>query len=268
MAEALEKQRSENAAHLKEQMEEAHRETELELTIGREKSRRLLLEYQRDTARLQKKLGEQEQQVEQLQTELEEERRSREKDRGAEELQKRTREEQIHQELQIWKQQEALQLSQAKAELQNMTETKSQLQQEVAFLQETVRRECEEREELTAALSQAQEQLLCLRSPGSNHSSTGTSSGPQERLTTGANKHHPSLTRVPLTRSSTPPNTLRHTPNKSRGQVGDPGPAGRSVESWRRERTLPRLKVIEPTDGVMRKIGLVMRLNDVNIKKQ
>lgn len=69
--------------------------------------------------------------MEQLQTELEEERRSREKDRGAEELQKRTREEQIHQELQIWKQQEALQLSQAKAELQNMTETKSQLQQEV-----------------------------------------------------------------------------------------------------------------------------------------
>lgn len=36
---------------------------------------------------------------------------------------------------------------------------------QVVFLQETVRRECEERFELTEALSQAKEELLALRKP-------------------------------------------------------------------------------------------------------
>lgn len=69
-------------------------------------------------------LQESEQELRGLQGELQEERRSRVEER-------RMREEQIHQELQHSQQQEALQLSQAKAELQLMTEKNTELQDEV-----------------------------------------------------------------------------------------------------------------------------------------
>ena len=42
---------------------------------------------------------------------------------------------------------------------------------QIAFLQETVRRECEERFELTEALSQTKEELMALKRPLGNHPS-------------------------------------------------------------------------------------------------
>lgn len=144
---------------------------------------------------------------------------------------------------------------------------------QVALLQETVRRECEEREELTAALSRAQQELLGLRSPASHQGSYKSPAYPPERHTPSGNKHFHlhSQTRVPLTRFSTSPNTLRPSPactDKDRGRGTDGGGAGRSLVSWngsgvlggekRREGTLPRLKVSNTVSEGKQKVSLVM----------
>ncbi|XP_059188137.1 protein LEKR1 [Centropristis striata] len=180
LAVALEEQRTQNALHLREQMEELRRDLELELTIDREKNRLLLLQYQQDS---------------------------------------------------------------------------TQLQQKVALLQETVRRECEEREGLTAALSQAQDELIGLQSLVS-HQGSSRSLHPMERHTPPGNNHFHlhSQSRVPLARSLNSPNTLRPSPSctdKDRARGTDGGGAGRSFESWnrgrekRREGTLPRLSEVQ-----------------------
>ncbi|XP_034460842.1 leucine-, glutamate- and lysine-rich protein 1 isoform X3 [Hippoglossus hippoglossus] len=148
----------------------------------------------------------------------------------------------------------------------------TQLQQKVALLQETVRRECQEREELTAALSAAQVELLGLRSPSSHQASTRSPPNPTERHAPPGNKHFhlQSQGRAPLTRSSTSPNTLRPSPartDKGRGST-DGGGAGKSVESWnggglsgeekQQEGTLPRLKASSTVREGKRKVPSVM----------
>ncbi|XP_051813813.1 protein LEKR1 [Acanthochromis polyacanthus] len=241
---ALEEQRSQSALQLREQMEELHREVELELTINREKNQLLLLQYQQDNSKLQHKLEEKVLEVQQLQEELQQERRSRE--------------EEIHQ-------QEALQLSQA--------EKNAGLQEEVALLQETVRRECEEREELTAALSQAQQELFGLRSLTSHQGTSRPPPDPTERHAPPGNKNfHPSSqARLPLTRSSTSPNTLRPSSastDKDKGWGTDGRGAGRSLESWnssgvlggekKRDGALPQLKPGSTASEVKRKVSVAM----------
>ncbi len=121
----------------------------------------------------------------------------------------------------------------------------------MALLQETVRRECQEREELTAALSQTQRELLGLQSLTSHQGSSGSPSDPTERHARPGSKQEPW---VPLSRSLNSPNTLRPSPvgtDRNRGRGTDGGEAGRSLRSWnrggvlggeKREGTLPRLK--------------------------
>ncbi|KAG7226104.1 hypothetical protein INR49_018715 [Caranx melampygus] len=276
LAAALEEQRTQSALHLRQQIKEFRREVELELVIDREKNQQLLLQYQRDSAQLQQKLEEREEDLRGKMEELQQERRSREEERRTQDEKRRRREEELHQEQQRSQQQEALQLSQAKAELQLMTERNAGLQEEVALLQETVRRECEEREELTAALSKAQEELTGLHSPASHHGSTRSPRKTMERDTTpGEHFHHHSQARVILTRRSSTPNTLWHSPartNKDRGQGTDGGGTGRSVESWNggglfggeKERggTLPKLKTSSTASEVKRKVSLVMGMKE------
>ncbi|CAK6965195.1 leucine-%2C glutamate- and lysine-rich protein 1 [Scomber scombrus] len=272
LAAALEKERTQNALHLREKMEELRREVELQLTIDREKSQLLLLQYQRDSTQLQQKLEERERQVRALQEEQQEDWRCREEERRTLEEWRR-REEEIQQNLQRSVQQEALHLSQAKAELQLMTERNAELQEEAALLQDTVRRECEEREELTAVLCQAQQELLRLRSPVSHQGSSKSPAYPPERHTLPGNNHFHlhSQARIPLTRSSASPNTLWPSSactDKDRGRGTDGGGAGRSLDSWngngvlggekRREGTLPRLKASSTVSEVKRKVSLVM----------
>ncbi|XP_058243002.1 protein LEKR1 isoform X2 [Hemibagrus wyckioides] len=77
--------------------------------------------------------------------------------------------------------QEALELQRAHRDLLQLREENSTLHQENSLLQETVRRECEERADLTAALSLAREQLLGVRQIAVNSSiarSSATSSLP------------------------------------------------------------------------------------------
>ncbi|KAF7668941.1 hypothetical protein LDENG_00267580 [Lucifuga dentata] len=205
LAVALEEQRTQNALHLREQREELCREVELEQMIDREKNQLLLLQYQRETTKLQQKLEEREQEVRRLLEDLQQERRSREEERRTQEEEWRRREEERHQELQHFQQQEVLQLSQTKAELQLMAERNAELQEEVALLQETVRRECVEREELTAGLSQAREELHKLQPPASQLAYPRTLPYPPERLTPPAGEHVslPSKARVPPLRTPT-----------------------------------------------------------------
>ncbi|XP_039987172.1 leucine-, glutamate- and lysine-rich protein 1 [Xiphias gladius] len=265
LAATLEEQRTQSALHLREQMDKSRREVELELTVDREKNQLLLLQYQRDSAQLQQKLEEKEQKLRGLTEELQQERRSREAEKMTHDEQRR-REEEIHQELKRTQQQESLQLSQAKAELQ-------ELKEEVALLEETVRREFGEREELTAALSKVQEELLGLCSPVSHQGSCRSPPNPMERHTSPGNKHFHlhSQDQVPLTRSSTFPNTLRSSPactDKDKGRSTDGGGARRSLESWNRggvsggekwrEGTLPRLRANSTVSEVTCKVSLVM----------
>ncbi|KAJ4935328.1 hypothetical protein JOQ06_016864 [Pogonophryne albipinna] len=217
LAAALEDQKTQNALHLKEQMKEFLRDAQLELTIEREKNQLLLLQHQWENTQLHQKLEEREQELQELQDELKEERKSREEEKL--------------QEIQHSQQQER----------------NAELQEEVALLQETVSRECEERGGLTAALSEAQEELLGLRSPASHQHS------PRSHLTgrlpvPGCRQ---SQTRVAPNRSLNSPNTLRPPPavtDKETGRGTDRGGAERSFPCWksggekRREGTLPRLK--------------------------
>ncbi|KAM6987332.1 uncharacterized protein lekr1 [Tautogolabrus adspersus] len=254
LASSLEKQRTQNALHLREQAKELRREVELELTIEREKNQLLHLQLQQDNTQLQQKLEEREKELHILQDKLQQERRRKEQE--------------LHQELQ----QEAFQLSQAKAELQLMTWKNAELQEEVVLLQETVRQECEERVELTAVLSQAQEELLGLRSLVSHHGSSKCTPDPTDRQTTPGNKnfHLYSQARIPLTRSSTSPNTLGPSlalTDKDRGRARDGDESGRSSVSCNRggvlggekgrELTLPRL-IEGAVSNVQRKVNLMM----------
>ncbi|XP_068172619.1 trichohyalin [Antennarius striatus] len=251
---AVAEQKRQNALHLREQEEELRREAELELAIDREKKRLLLEQYQRDCAHFQQELLEKDQELRGLQQEtrsrVEEERKRRE-------------------ELQRSLQQETLDLSRAKAELQQETERSSQLKEEVVLLQETVRRECEEREGLTAALCEAQQELLRLRSPASPPASSGSPSTPSERRPPQGKQsfHHHSRSQVPFGHSSDSTNAFRPCPAiaDKRGRSSDGGAARRSFQSWnragggRRMGTPPRWKVSDTAS----KVSLVMERKEM-----
>ncbi|XP_070560463.1 uncharacterized protein [Ptychodera flava] len=67
-------------------------------------------------------------------------------------------------------------LSNVKQETKELEEKLESSREEITFLQETVRRECEERYELTEALSEAREQLLTLQRPAVGYNSPRPSS--------------------------------------------------------------------------------------------
>ncbi|XP_005720980.1 trichohyalin isoform X1 [Pundamilia nyererei] len=250
---ALEEQRSQSSLHLREQMEKLRREMDLELTVDREKSQFMLLQCQRDRSQLQQKLEKSEMKLRELQEVLQQEWRSREDKRRTQCEERRRKEEEIHR-------QAMANLVQAKAAIKLMTEKNAELQEEVTLLEDTVRRECQEREELTAALSQARQELS-LPDHLERHTPTGNKS---------VHKH--GQARAPLTRSLASPSRLRPSPactDKGRGQ----GTGGEQVglgnlESWssgrvlggekQKEVTLPKLKTSYTVSEVKRKVNLVM----------
>ncbi|XP_061576503.1 protein LEKR1 [Cololabis saira] len=264
LAAALKEHRSQIALHLRKR-EELQREAELELKMEREKNQMLLLQCQQRHLRIQQKLEETELHVQDLQGELHQERR-----RGKE---KRTRDEQRWRREEETHQQQARELSQAKAEVQQMKEKNAELIEEVALLQETVRGECEEREELTAALLQARQELCGQRSLQASHQHSSRNAHElMDRQTQSMNNvslH--SQARTPLTRSSTSPNTLRSFPactDQDKGLGEEGGRAGGSLESWKsagalgggktRAGTLPRLKASTSMSDMRHKVGFVM----------
>ncbi|XP_028275987.1 trichohyalin [Parambassis ranga] len=243
LATALEEHRSQSALH--QQMEELQRQAELEQTINRGKHQVLLLQCQKDCSQLQQKLEERHLELNELQEELQQERRRREEER------RRRREEETQR-------QEAREL---------MTVKNAELQEEVALLQETVRRECEEREELTAALCQAQKELCGLRSPASHPGTSRPLLDPTGRRPPPENENlrlH-SQTRVAFTRFSTSPNTLQSPTDftdKDRGQATGGGRTERTLEALDGENrgggALSRLRASRAEGKIKRTVRLMM----------
>ncbi|CAL8350962.1 unnamed protein product [Lota lota] len=285
LAAALDAQSTQNALGLKKQKAELCREAELEMMIDREKSQLLLLKYQQDITQLQSKLEDKEGEALGLWQQLQQDRRSGEEQRSREEEEMRRGEEETRRELEHSRREEALELSGAKAELRLLTNQNAGLQQEVALLQETVRRECQERGDLTAALTQAQEQLL----QGQRHTPVprllpSRPQDTQERPGSLDKEQRPPQdpSTNSLARHSKPQNSLRPSPpphaDKEEGGWGRSG----STASWDGEGevgqwggkgevrakgkgslgSLPRLSATSTTREVQRKVSLMMGKTD------
>ncbi|XP_060780169.1 protein LEKR1 isoform X2 [Neoarius graeffei] len=159
-----------------EQRSKWKRDAALELDIERQKNKQLIHKYQTEYQQLQDKvptlvqsaLQDLKEEVSGLEVQLRE---------GEEELMRvREREERLLREVEQLQhklqehQQEAQELQREHRDLQHLRQENSALHEENCLLQETVRRECEERAELTAALSLAREQLLGVRHTAVNSS--------------------------------------------------------------------------------------------------
>ncbi|CAG6005521.1 unnamed protein product [Menidia menidia] len=260
LAAVNEEHAAQRVQYLRQQREVVLREADRDLKTDREKNQMRLLQCQSQSSQLQQKLEQREMEIEHLRGELQQERRTREQE-GRTHDEERRREKEM-------RQSEAEEWGQAKAELELMTEKNAELIEEVTSLQETVRRECEEREELTAALSRAQRELFEQLSAASQGGSSRPPPDPMERQTPPGNASSNlfSQARVPLTRSPTPPNTLRPSPaltDKVRGLDTERGGAGRSLEPWsggggkRWEGTLPRLRANSTVSEVKCKVRSV-----------
>ncbi|XP_047246898.1 protein LEKR1 isoform X2 [Girardinichthys multiradiatus] len=268
LASALEEQRSQSALHLQGQLKELRREADLELKKERENSQMLLSQCQQDNSQLHLKLEERRLEVQYLREELQQEKRCREDER-TQETERKRRKEEIHR-------QESQELSQAKAELTLMAEKNAALKKEVVLLQKMVWKECEEREELTAALSQAQQELFGRQSIVSPQGSSRPPLDPLERRAPPGNKlfYPQGKARVPLTRSPISPASLQPFPNcteKGGGLYTGVGGAEERLEfkkgggvlgeAKKREGTLPRLKPSSTANEVKRKVRLMMGRN-------
>ncbi|CAL8361131.1 unnamed protein product [Merluccius merluccius] len=279
---------TQNALCLKKQKEELCREAELEMMIDREKSQLLLQQYQRDITQFQSKRRTREEAetrrgAEETRRREEETRRMKEEMKRMEEETSR-REEEMRRELERLRREEALEISGAKAELQLLTNENAQLQQEVALLQETVRRECQERGELTAALTRAREQLLqghcsvprllpsrpqhTQERPGSLDKEQGQPRDPSA----GSLARH-SKPRSPLRPSPPPPCADKEEGRGGArsaaswdggGEVGQSGGKGEVRAKGRGSSvgSLPRLSATGTTREVKRKVGLTMGRTD------
>ncbi|MBN3299731.1 LEKR1 protein, partial [Amia calva] len=185
----LQKQRKELSLQLKETELNLRREANMELNIEREKFQELLQKYKKEHEELQEKVPslihcatkELKSEIMLLEEELGEARRSlkRQESSNDEEMEhlrkmvstldnqlQQSRTDSLRSEARQATQQRALQLKEVSQELEQLTQESSQLKAENALLQETVRMECEERYELTAALGLAREQLLQLKRLG------------------------------------------------------------------------------------------------------
>ncbi|XP_008423546.1 trichohyalin [Poecilia reticulata] len=255
LASALEEERLQSSLHLQKKLEELRREADLQLKTEREKRQALLSE-------LRLKLEEERLAVQHLRRELHQERKCRD-DQRTEEAARERREKGEHRQGQQ-------KLSQAKCELALVTEKNVTLTEEVAFLEDTVWKECEEREELTAALSQAQQELFGLQSIMSPRSSTGSFPNPPETRATPGNKSvYPQGNAggpLPVSPASLqPPSACT---DKDRGLHIKVGGAEESLESRKgdggvggakkQEGKLPRLKTSGAEREVRRKVRLMM----------
>ncbi|XP_041120735.1 leucine-, glutamate- and lysine-rich protein 1-like isoform X1 [Polyodon spathula] len=186
--EELSKERAQLSLGLHEAEQRLREEARMELDIERAKFQELIQKYQKEHKELQKKVPflirtattELKEEISSLEKKLEGAQMSLtekedKKDQEIEslkklvfELESQLKHEQnsvdcLTTELRHNKQQKSQKLIEINKELDQLTQESYQLQEENCLLQETVRRECEERFELTEALSHAREQLLELK---------------------------------------------------------------------------------------------------------
>uniref|UniRef100_A0A8C1TPK5 Leucine-, glutamate- and lysine-rich protein 1 n=2 Tax=Cyprinus carpio TaxID=7962 RepID=A0A8C1TPK5_CYPCA len=173
----LQQKQAEQDKQLKQQEMELRREADIELDIQRQKNQELFNKYQSEKQQLQNKIPALiHSAVQELHEELavlqerikEQEEEMKQFGESASQRQhqlleeRRTGEAQLQSALQEL-QQKTQELNQAQSNIQQLKEERATLQEEKSFLEETVRRECEEREELIAALTLTKDQLLELK---------------------------------------------------------------------------------------------------------
>uniref|UniRef100_A0A4W3GCT0 Leucine, glutamate and lysine rich 1 n=2 Tax=Callorhinchus milii TaxID=7868 RepID=A0A4W3GCT0_CALMI len=261
----------ERERHCKEQQELVLRmkeEARLDLDIDRQKHQELVSKYKKENKELQAKvpglidaatkglqleLNSLEKELKDAQSRLMERDRSKEDQicslgKLVSDLETRLRQEQdkmdsITQDLRKEVQQKSSELRDTQQELQQLTRELSQAQAEMTFLQETVRRECEERFELTEALGQAREQLLELKKlngvlPLSQHSD-GQPSLNSSPFSVGSQGH--TSHRV-LSSSTTKV-------SGSKGLSANPSPSNSALNSFSGCRSLPAISMPHPPKG-------------------
>ncbi|XP_050003437.1 protein LEKR1 isoform X2 [Alexandromys fortis] len=240
----------ERARHLIEFQEQAllfKEEARLELDIEKEKHQEVIQKYQQEQEDLQKKIADLiagatkdlQLEVASLQEKLHESHtryteESESKRKEIEDLkslvaefecrlkQEASRDDSVSEDLKKEMKQKSDELERVMLAQTQLLQQFSQSQEENTFLQETVRRECEERFELTEALSQAREQLLELRSGGSlrcslnkgtlTYPATAVSNHRQQssaRQNCGRGTNPPSLHRLPKPTASLSPDKLK-----------------------------------------------------------
>ncbi|XP_056126209.1 protein LEKR1 [Rhinichthys klamathensis goyatoka] len=246
----LRQTQAEQDTQLKQQEMELRRDAEIELDIQRGKNQELQNKYQSENQRMQNKIPAL---VGSATQELQEE---------LAELQKRVheQEEQIR-ESATQRQQEILQEQRTGETLRQNTHQLNiaqshiqKLREEKCLLEETVRRECEEREELTAALTLAKEQLQELR-----HST----------LKLHENQTHTRLSRSTVMNSDLP--VPRVNPSPSHPQTHNHSTSssvGRSTASWhgssRPTPTLPKISKerVASVNGLCKSFGRIRSRQD------
>ncbi|KAH0512110.1 Leucine-, glutamate- and lysine-rich protein 1 [Microtus ochrogaster] len=240
----------ERARHLIEFQEQAllfKEEAKLELDIEKEKHQEVIQKYQQEQEDLQKKIADLiagatkdlRLEVASLQEKLHESHaryteESESKRKEMEDLkslvaefecrlkQEASRDDSVSEDLKKEMKQKSDELERVMLAQTQLLQQINQSQEENTFLQETVRRECEERFELTEALSQAREQLLELRSGGSlrcslnkgtlTYPATAVSNHRQQssaRQNCGRGTNPPSLRGLPKPTASPSPDKLK-----------------------------------------------------------
>ncbi|XP_067275185.1 trichohyalin isoform X2 [Pseudorasbora parva] len=243
----LQQKQAEQDKQLKRQEMEMRREAGIELDIQRQKNQELHNKYQSEnqqlrnqipalvhsaTQELQEELAELQKRVNEQEEEMQRIRESASQRQEQLLQERRTVEAQLQSALQ--------ELSQTQTLIQKLREERAALEEERSLLEETVRRECEEREGLTAALTLAKEHLQELRhcspKPVDSHTHTRLS-----RSTVMKSAHL-----VPRLNPS-PPHLQTHTlRTSSRQRLAECHPAsvGRSTASWHgssQTQTLPKI---------------------------
>ncbi|XP_051513037.1 protein LEKR1 [Myxocyprinus asiaticus] len=251
----LQQQQAEQENQLMLKEIELRRETDLELDIQRQKNQELLDKYQTENKQLQKKIPalvrsatqELHEELAELQMRIKQQNKEMQNihesasQREQQLLQeRRTGEAQLQSALQDL-QQRTQQLNQAQRNIQQLRKERHTLEEKKSLLEETVMRECEEREELTSALTLAREQLLELKQSTTKACDTQTHT-PLSR----SKAMHPDL-----------PNPKLHTHTRNHGSPSTQGSrhkclaewhsgsVGRNVASWhgttRSAHTLPKI---------------------------
>ncbi|XP_067246714.1 trichohyalin isoform X4 [Chanodichthys erythropterus] len=261
----LQQKQAEQDKQLKQQEMELRREAEIELDIQRQKNQELQNKYQSENQQLQNKipalihsatqeLQEELAELQKLVNKQEEEMQHIRKSASQRQQQllqeQRTGEAQLQTALQELRQ-KTQELNQAQNHIHKLREERAALEEEVlwvwsnmrkSFLEETVRRECEEREELTAALTLAKEQLKhTTQNPQDTHTHTRLSRSTLMNSDLPVPRVNPSLS-CPQTRNRGTSST-----QSSRQHLSEwrPASVGKSTASWhgstRLAPTLPKI---------------------------
>ncbi|XP_044290631.1 leucine-, glutamate- and lysine-rich protein 1 isoform X1 [Varanus komodoensis] len=192
--EKLETDRAKEQAHHKQEILRLKEEAKMELEIEKQKHEELIAKYQKDqdellhmkmpvlissaTNNLKMEIDTLERKLHEAQTKLTEKNQGREKEcqdlkKKLADLEVQLKEKQstcisVTEEVREEIKKKSYELEKLTQEHTELIQNMNQVQEENALLQDTVRRECEERYELTEALAQAREQVMNLKKLGGN----------------------------------------------------------------------------------------------------